>query len=331
MEDTVKIESINAFCGHCGATNRIDISEASTKTPICGKCEAKLTSSSEQTPAIGPVTTSQTIGFWQSFALASIGLVALKYGMDLIVDPSYRRYALYLLIVIVVFNKTIWTLVLKAALFLLLISTVVFFWSNKNALLQHKITVSDGVTQIWRIFTGYGPVQNFEKQISVSKYKTYVDAIDVRNQEINNLASRLTSDCLNGDLGCQAQKIALFVSTEINYRLDPISGGEYIKQPLQTYSSGAGDCEDKTILLSSLLGSIGIPTVLVFEKGHVYPRACFEKQIKSNYLDSDNVWKMGNKFCYDIETTDKWSGLGVSKDDKSKIKAIVDVKTKQLF
>jgi len=44
---------------------------------------------------------------------------------------------------------------------------------------------------------------------------------------------------------------------------------EYPKYPLETIQDGNGDCEDKSILASALLDSIGINTALVRVKGHM--------------------------------------------------------------
>jgi hypothetical protein len=328
MDKTLSIESINASCNQCGTINRINLVNAATKISACAKCGQELTHPDQLAANVAPAPSNSSIGFWSSFILVSSILIALRYGLDFISDPQYRKYAIVILIGSVISFKSVRAVIFKATLFLLLLSTILFCLSNWNQLKKHNITTAEGAIQIWRIFSGYGPVKEFGKRIQADQYRKYVDAIDVRNEQINILAAKLTEGCADGDQGCQAQAIALHVSTNINYRSDPISGPDYIKSPLQTLAASAGDCEDKTILLSSLLGTIGIPTHLIFQKDHVYPRACFPKRIDRQYLDSDKVTQVGKLFCYDIETTAKWTGLGVDQHDEKKIEAIIDVKTK---
>jgi hypothetical protein len=327
MDETLSIESINASCNQCGTINRINLVNAATKISACAKCGKEITHPDQLAANVAPAPSNSRIGFWGSFILVSSILITFRYSLDFVSDPQYRKYAIYFLIGIVIAFKSVRAVIFKAALFLLLLSTISFCFNNWNSLKQHNITASEGAIQTWRIFSGYGPIREFGKRIQADQYRKYVDVIDVRNEQINILASKLTKDCADGDQGCQAQAIAKYVSTNINYRSDPISGSDYIKPPLLTLEAGAGDCEDKTILTSSLLGTIGIPTHLVFERRHVYPRACFPKQIDSQYLDSDKVTQVGKLFCYDLEPTAKWSGLGLDQHDEKKIEATIDVKT----
>ena len=53
------------------------------------------------------------------------------------------------------------------------------------------------------------------------------------------------------------------------YVSDPLSF-EYVKTPIESLASEGGDCDDASVLLSSLLGAIGIQTRLVFITDHVY-------------------------------------------------------------
>lgn len=84
-----------------------------------------------------------------------------------------------------------------------------------------------------------------------------------RDQRIRNLAVRLTTrGFLNGrglqqkDFVGEAQRLHAFVRDDIRYVQDT-SGIELLHEPATLLAIGAGDCDDKAILLSALLESIG--------------------------------------------------------------------------
>ncbi|MDP7141489.1 MAG: transglutaminase-like domain-containing protein [Candidatus Woesearchaeota archaeon] len=77
--------------------------------------------------------------------------------------------------------------------------------------------------------------------------------------------------CTEGKI-CQAKAIYYFVRDNIQYVSDPL-GSEYLEDPKEVLYTGAADCESGSILLSSMLESIGIDTQLVLITGHAYLRA----------------------------------------------------------
>lgn len=88
-------------------------------------------------------------------------------------------------------------------------------------------------------------------------------------------AARLTQSCGQKDYGCEVQKLHAFVRDNIRY-LQDITNVETLHSAEKVLEFGAGDCDDKCILLASLLESIGHPTKFVaigFQPGifsHVY-------------------------------------------------------------
>lgn len=83
------------------------------------------------------------------------------------------------------------------------------------------------------------------------------------DQRVRNLAVEITTDgFLDGrglqqkDFGGEALRLLAFVRDEIRYVLDP-EGVEMLHDPVTVLRIGAGDCDDKAILLASLLLSIG--------------------------------------------------------------------------
>ena len=65
-----------------------------------------------------------------------------------------------------------------------------------------------------------------------------------------------------------ADKIFVWVRDHIAYINDPV--GDYFQPSAKTLEVGAGDCDDQSILLASMLGSIGFGPVLVILPEHVY-------------------------------------------------------------
>ncbi len=107
-------------------------------------------------------------------------------------------------------------------------------------------------------------------------YQAYLDQVDPRDPEINRVASRIVEACGDADHVCETALLLGFVTEEIAYRNDPRGQGDYVKSPRETLAAGAGDCEDKTILLVSLLESLGNKTYMVFTETHTYPLVCYD-------------------------------------------------------
>ena len=70
------------------------------------------------------------------------------------------------------------------------------------------------------------------------------------------------------DLLLIADAIFVWVRDQIAYINDP--AGEYFQPAARTLEVGAGDCDDQSILLAAMLGSIGFEPILVILPEHVY-------------------------------------------------------------
>lgn len=88
----------------------------------------------------------------------------------------------------------------------------------------------------------------------------------LRDQRIRNAAVQITTQgFLNGtglqqkDFEGEAKRLHAFVRDQIRYVRDT-DNVELLHDPATLLAIGAGDCDDKAILLASLLGSIGHPT-----------------------------------------------------------------------
>lgn len=88
----------------------------------------------------------------------------------------------------------------------------------------------------------------------VRKYKS--------NLHIRVLAQRITRNLPQKNYTLEAAALHKFVRDRVRYVKD-INGIETLQTPIQTLNLGSGDCDDKSILVASLLESIGHPTRFV--------------------------------------------------------------------
>jgi transglutaminase-like putative cysteine protease len=92
--------------------------------------------------------------------------------------------------------------------------------------------------------------------------KEVIKAVDRSGKEIRELAVELSRKFPAGDFK-QARRLYEYVRDEIQYIYDPL-GIEEIQSPQLTLRLGSGDCDDKAILLTSLLMAIGFESSLIF-------------------------------------------------------------------
>ncbi len=106
-----------------------------------------------------------------------------------------------------------------------------------------------------------------------------------KSMQVRDMALSLIRDCPAKDWACQVRALHAFVRDSIQYVLDPVDV-ELVQEPETTLRLRAGDCDDKSVLLASLLGSIGHPArycAIGFEPGifcHVY----VETKIGANWI-----------------------------------------------
>ena len=79
---------------------------------------------------------------------------------------------------------------------------------------------------------------------------------------VRSLAVSLTNGTASKDWFGELKKLHAFVRDRIRYVRD-IRDVETVQTPDATLAIGAGDCDDKSVLLASLLESIGHPTRFV--------------------------------------------------------------------
>jgi transglutaminase-like putative cysteine protease len=104
-------------------------------------------------------------------------------------------------------------------------------------------------------------------------YKPYYDKlksrIDFENDEVLNLVSQLTAS-YPGDYNIyQVLAIFEYMLNDLDYISDP-SERDYWATCSETIERGGGDCEDLSILFSSMIGAIGGTTRIYLTHGHAF-------------------------------------------------------------
>ena len=119
-----------------------------------------------------------------------------------------------------------------------------------------------------------------------------IDSTDIRSfvqvtPEVKQIADQVvTLSCENTHKVCNAKAIFYFVKQNFNYLNDPLAF-EYYKTPQESIVSRNGDCDDASILLSSLLQSVGLQTQFVFVPGHVFVQVRIPEAISVYKNDQD--------------------------------------------
>jgi transglutaminase-like putative cysteine protease len=113
------------------------------------------------------------------------------------------------------------------------------------------------------------PAIRIHNYTSVSEFRALVTPTD---PTIRQIAGTIAATSCERSQLCQAKALYYFVRDNFDYVSDPVRR-EYVEDPKEFLNVGGGDCESGTILLSSLLESIGVDTQLVFIPGHAYLRA----------------------------------------------------------
>lgn len=117
------------------------------------------------------------------------------------------------------------------------------------------------------------PVTEPQEQTEYGRAEPYLDKIITNDIYLRSLAASIVSVC-GSDVNCKINKAYNYVVDNFNYINDPRQQEELIQTPNETLAIKAGDCEDLSILLNSLLENLGIKTYLVLTEDHAYSLAC---------------------------------------------------------
>lgn len=101
---------------------------------------------------------------------------------------------------------------------------------------------------------------------------------------VRQVAAQLVRDLPQYDTLGEIRALHAFVRDSIRYTND-IRGVELLQTPRATLEMGVGDCDDKSVLLASLLESIGRPTRFVavaFPPGNAFSHVLVETRFGSS-------------------------------------------------
>lgn len=330
--------------------------------------------------ADGPYAAADSDGPWRPGFFQNLGLVILVLlGVRVVaavVESGAVRGLLYLVVAVACLASRVmrraFIVVAVAVLAISVVVTTVKWRGGPKTSDDLRAYVRD----VGKVAFGFGPGKMFVGFIEAERrrhlkgvvdeadrilrgdsdapaiYSPYLEKVSHRDAAVRTLASKLTRTCDDDDHLCESILLLRYVTDNIKYRRDPRGGPDYVQSPADTVSMGAGDCEDQTILLVSLLESIGNNTFVAFTSDHVYPLVCYDRPLgqllrdltatkartdrgyvrallpKSLDAKTFEAYTIGGKHCYALEPTSKGSWLGFAHDTKQ-IEAVIDPVTRR--
>lgn len=160
-------------------------------------------------------------------------------------------------------------------------------------------------------------LEKIKQQEKISTIKDYQKFIDPTNPFVKIVADRIVSRSCPVHKTCHAKALFYFVRDNFDYVNDP-SAFELVKTPSYSFFSESGDCDDASVLLASLLESVGIKTRLIFIPGHVWVQAMIPNANKNYKVNDKESYSYG---WIDLDATCKNCEFGeipVSNKDKKR-------------
>jgi hypothetical protein len=131
---------------------------------------------------------------------------------------------------------------------------------------------------------------NLTLNTNYTSYSTLYEALQPNDPQLRDISNYIiVKSCQDSNKICHAKALYLFVRENIIYTSDPINS-EYFEHPLQVLSTGGGDCESGSILLLSMMQSIGIYGEFVFNPGHAFIKISLPDAPKSVRQNGDFVY-----------------------------------------
>lgn len=226
-------------------------------------------------------------------------------------------------LLLIAFRKTI-IQILMAFLAVAFISVTVTNW---NAAVTGEMGFLDTLRTCGRTIFKIQPIEDVANTLIAGNYAGYLKKVNYRDEQINMLAVRKVLHAGDDDL--RKSTILLdYVSNEIMYVSDPGDGLEYAKDALSTLHSGGGDCEDQSVLLCSLLESVGVKTYMAFTSDHVFVLVRF----LDTYPELVGVpyVLIGGKRGYILDAADPNAKIGFGAATLDRIEHIFDVRSMAL-
>ncbi|MCC2638272.1 MAG: hypothetical protein K0Q68_1991 [Moraxellaceae bacterium] len=228
-------------------------------------------------------------GWIASFGIVMALLFALRWGVRNLESPDHQVLLMTGGVASLLFIQFLRRALLRALIVSAVFVTALFGFKHFDEIRDGRVSPRVAAASVFKSLTGFGPIREFSRLRDDTKYGIYLQAVRSRDEEVNLRATEISRGCGGRDEACVATKIVNYVTSNFEYRSDPIQApGErdYVKSPQQTIRSGAGDCDDLTVLTTSMM-------------------------------------KIDGKYCYAAEPTASNSSLGVKKS-RSDIIVIFD-------
>ncbi len=226
-----------------------------------------------------------------------------------------------LLAALVVFRKAL----VQVATAMLVVVFLFVTINNWHDVLAGHMRFKDAVRQSGHVIFQIGPIQDVINVLVTGNYMGYLSRIDYRDEQINILAIRTVAHAQDDELE-KTRAILGFVSNEIHYVSDPGDGVEHAKDPITTLIAGGGDCEDQTLLLCSMLESVGVKTYIAFTDDHVFALVRFRNRPAG--LDVEPHLYIDETPCYALDASDPGATIGRSAALPGRVKRVFDVREK---
>ena len=256
-----------------------------------------------------------------SIFLVLVVVFALRFVGGLITNTLFSVAVLYagLLVALVVFRKAM----IQVISAMLALTFLFVTFQNREAVLSGRLGFVDTVRICGKVIFQIGPIQDVANMLIAGQYVTYLSRIDYRNQHINTLAVQKVARADDDELR-KTMALLDFVSNDIYYVSDPNDNLEYAKDPITTLIAGAGDCEDQTLLLCSLLESVGVKTRIAFTDSHVFALVSFSQKYPA--IDAKPYLYVEGEPCYALDPSDAGAKIGESSASPKTIKRVFDVR-----
>jgi len=125
----------------------------------------------------------------------------------------------------------------------------------------------------------------------------YLKLLVPDNQEIRNMAARIsTKSCSQSDV-CYSKALYYFVRDNIQYLGDPRTG--HLESPFETLYTKGADCDGMSILLANLELAVGIPVRFAFIPNHAYIQVKIDDA--SNKYKQQDGWISLDPTCGNCE------------------------------
>jgi len=261
--------------------------------------------------------------YFVSFSVVLIALLAIRFVGGLISNFIASIIVIYggVLVSLVLFRKALVQVLTTMLAIVFMFVTI----SNWNDVMLGHMKIRDAVRQCGQVVFQIGPIQDVANLLIAGNYMGYLSRIDYHDTQINILATRLVTESNDRDLE-KTKAILDFVSKEIHYVSDPGDGVEYAKDPINTLLAGGGDCEDQTLLLCSMLETVGVKTYIAFTDEHVLALMRFSQEMSG--FDGLTYLEIDGAPCYLLDPSDPDATFGVASVNAAQIRRVFDVRRK---